>query len=234
MSWHPEDPRSWGGWHAARSPLGPAPAHLGLGASRPAAVRQPARPPPAHRRPTRRRPAHHGRGPGPVPAQPGHAAGLGRRPSIAARHRPALVEARPRLPGRHRRGDRGRGWAGAGPGPPLLRLHRLAAPDRRRPARLPGARGVPVAPAPPGRPGRPAGRRAEPGRPPPGHRPGRGPQATARGHPADGGGRPSGRDGARRPLRPGRPRASRSTAISAGPTSTAWSSCPGSCRAAPG
>ena len=96
-------PAELGRLAAARPPLGPPPTHLGLGASRPAAVRQPARPPPAHRRPTRRRPAHHGRGPGPVPAQPGHAAGLGRRPSIAARHRHALVEARPRLPGRHRR-----------------------------------------------------------------------------------------------------------------------------------
>ena len=111
---------------------------------------------------------------GPVPAQPGHPARLGRRPSIAAHHRPALVEARPRLPGRHRHGDRGRGWPGRGPGAALLRLCGLAAPDRRRPARLPGARGVPVAPAPPGHPGRPAGRRAQPGRPPPGHRPGRG------------------------------------------------------------
>ena len=234
MSWHPEDPRSWGGWHPQRSPLGPPPAHLGLGPSRPAAVRQPARPPPPHRRPTRRRPAHHGRRPGPVPAQPGHPAGLGRRPSIAAHHRHALVEARPRLPGRHRPGDPGRGWAGAGPGPPLLRLHQLAAPDRRRPARLPDARRVPVAPAPPRHPGRPARRRAQPGRPPPGHRPRRGPQAAARGHPADGDRPSAGPQPCATTTSAPSPSASRSTATSAGPTSTAWSSCPGSCRTAPG
>ncbi len=48
-------PTELGRLGAARSPLGPPPAHLGLGASRPAAVRQPARPPPPNRRPTRRR-----------------------------------------------------------------------------------------------------------------------------------------------------------------------------------
>jgi hypothetical protein len=44
-------PTELGRLGAARPPLGTAPAYLGLGASRPAAVRQPARPPPPIRRP---------------------------------------------------------------------------------------------------------------------------------------------------------------------------------------
>ena len=124
MSWHPEDPRSWGGWHPPGPPLGPPSAHLGLGPPWSAAVRQPARPPAAYGRPASSRPAQHGRGHRPVPAQPGHAVGLGRRPSIAPGDRSAwwklalaslatiaaviLVE----------------GGPGPAPGPPLLRLRR--------------------------------------------------------------------------------------------------------------
>ena len=200
-------PAELGRLGAARSPLGPPPTHLGLGASWPAAVRQPARPPPAHRRPTRHRPAHHGRRPGPVPAQPRHPAGLGRRPSIAAHHRPALVEARPRLPGRHRHGGR---WSRVGRGRPW---------PTTSPA-MPAGCGRS---APPSSTTRPPGRSCGPSSPwpsrsacsPPrsnlaGRRqaidPAEVKQAAARGHPAHGGGRQARRRRARRPLRPGRPR----------------------------
>ena len=227
-------PTELGRLGAARSPLGPPPAHLGLGASRPAAVRQPARPPPPHRRPTRRRPAHHGRRPGPVPAQPGHPAGLGRRPSIAAHHRPALVEARPRLPGRHRRGDRwsrvarGRPWPSTSPAtragcarsaPPsstTRRPGRSCGPSSPWPSRSacwPPRSTWPAAARPSTRP-RSSSSSARP--PAAWRRPSAAPPACATTTSA-----PS-------------PSASRSTATSAGPTSTAWSSSPGSCRTAPG
>ena len=120
-------------------------------------------------------------------------------------------------------GGRGR------PCPPLLRLHQLAAPDRRRPPRL---RGIPVAPAPLAIPVgllaaalNLAGRRQaiDPAEV----------RKQQRGHPAHGHRRPPGHSRTGRPLRPRRPRY-RSTATSAGPTSTASWWCPGSCRTAPG
>src|SRR5512132_945777 len=199
-------PAGLGRLGAARSARGPPSAYLGLGPSGPGAVRQPARPPAAHGRTTCTRAAGDGCGHRPVPPQPGHTAGLGGRPGAAAGDRPALVETRPRLPGRHRGGGRRRRRSGRSTGPALLGLCRLAAPDRRRPRRLPRTRGVPVAPAPPGHPGRAAGGRAESGRPAAGSRPGRGQAHPAGGPAAHGVGRPTGRPGARRPLRPGRPR----------------------------
>src|SRR4029453_2057151 len=97
----PRGPSELGRLAPPGPPLGPPPAHLGLGASRPSAVRQPARPPPANRRPTGYWSAQHGRGHRPVPAQPRDPARLGRRPSIPPRDGRALVEARPGLPAYH-------------------------------------------------------------------------------------------------------------------------------------